>query len=118
MKKILGFFMLGMVLLLTSCEPTTLGTKNTLVNIAELGLDIYGSTEKAMDKTITRKGFKKIYYEGGEEWKYAKYAIGVQLDSTMTEEQISQKLEELQNNATIILIYLYLIFVLHILIHS
>lgn len=104
MKKILGFFMLGMVLLLTSCEPTTLGTKNTLVNIAELGLDIYGSTEKDMDKTITRKGFKKIYYEGGEEWKYAKYAIGVQLDSTMTEEQISQKLEELQNNATIILV--------------
>ena len=35
MKKILGFFMLGMILLLTSCEPTTLGTKNTLVNIAE-----------------------------------------------------------------------------------
>ena len=104
MKKILGFFILGMILLLTSCEPTTLGRKNTLVNIAELGLDIYGSTEKDMDKTIARKGFKKIYYEGGEEWKYAKYAIGVQLDSTMTEEQISQKLEELQNNATIILV--------------
>ena len=57
MKKILGLFMLGMVLLLTSCEPTMLGTKNTLVNISELGLNIYGSTEKDMDKTITRKGF-------------------------------------------------------------
>ena len=104
MKKILGLFMLGMVLLLTSCEPTMLGTKNTLVNISELGLNIYGSTEKDMDKTITRKGFEKIYYEDRGEWKYVKYAIGVQLDSTMTEEQISQKLEALQNNATIILI--------------
>lgn len=104
MKKILGLLMLSMILLLTSCEPTTLGKKNTLVNIAELGLDIYGSTEKNMDKTITRKGFEKIYYEARGEWKYAKYAIGVQLDSTMTEEQISQKLEELQNNATMILV--------------
>ncbi len=78
MKKILGLLMLGMILLLTSCEPTTLGTKNTLVNIAELGLDIYGSTEKDMDKTITRKGFEKIYYEDRGEWKYVKYAIGVQ----------------------------------------
>lgn len=104
MKKILGLLMLSMILLLTSCEPTTLGRKKTLVNIAELGLDIYGSTEKDMDKTIARKGFKKIYYEDRGEWKCVKYAIGVQLDSTMTEEQISQKLEELQNNATIILV--------------
>ena len=62
MKKILGFFMLGMVLLFTSCEPTTLGRKKTLVNIAELGLDIYGSTEKDMDKTIARKGFIHILF--------------------------------------------------------
>ena len=104
MKKIFGLLMLSMVLVFSSCEPTTFGKKNILVNVAELGLDIYGSTEKNMDKTLKRKGFDKVYYENRGEWKLAKYAIGVQLDSTMTEEQISQKIEELQSNATIILI--------------
>ena len=86
MKKINLLVVFLSLLLLESCEPISIGKKNTLVNVAELGLDIYGATEEDMDKTITRKGFKKIYYEGGEDWKYTKYAIGVQLDSTMTEE--------------------------------
>ena len=103
MKRISLITLLGL-LLLVSCEPITIGKKNTLVNVAELGLDIYGATEENMDKTLKRKGFDKIYYDNEGEWKAAKYAIGVQVDSTMTEDQISQKIEELQSNATIILV--------------
>ena len=103
MKRISLIALLGL-LLLVSCEPITIGKKNTLVNVVELGLDIYGATEENMDKTLKRKGFDKIYYDNGGEWKAAKYAIGIQVDSTMTEDQISQKIEELQSNATIILV--------------
>ena len=104
MKKINLLVVFLSLLLLESCEPISIGKKNTLVNVAELGLDIYGATEENMDKTLKRKGFDKIYYDNKGEWKSAKYAIGVQVDSTMTEDQISQKIEELQSNATIILV--------------
>ena len=103
MKRLSLIALLGL-LLLVSCEPTTIGKKKTLVNVAELGFELYGTTEANMEKILKRTGFDKIYYESRGEWKTAKYAMGVQLDSTMTEEQISQKLEELQNNATIILV--------------
>lgn len=103
MKRLSLLALLGLFLL-TSCEPISIGKKNTLVNVAELGLDIYGATEENMDKTLKRKGFDKIYYDNEGEWKAAKYAIGVQVDSTMTEDQISKKIEELQSNATIILV--------------
>ena len=104
MKKINLLVVFLSLLLLESCEPISIGKKNTLVNVAELGLDIYGATEENMDKTLKRKGFDKIYYDNKGEWKSAKYAIGVQVDSTMTEDQISQKIEELQSNATILLV--------------
>ena len=103
MKRLSLLALLGLFLL-TSCEPISIGKKNTLVNVAELGLDIYGATEENMDKTLKRKGFDKIYYDNEGEWKAAKYAIGVQVDSTTTEDQISKKIEELQSNATIILV--------------
>ena len=104
MKKINLLVVFLSLLVFVSCEPISIGKKNTLVNVAELGLDIYGATEENMDKTLKRKGFDKIYYDNKGEWKSAKYAIGVQVDSTMTEDQISQKIEELQSNATIILV--------------
>ena len=103
MKRLSFIAILGL-LLFVSCEPITIGKKNTLINVAELGLELYGTTEASMEKILKRKGFDKIYYENQGEWKTAKYAMGVQLDSTMTEEQLSQKIEGLQNNATIILV--------------
>ena len=103
MKRLSLMALLGLFLLV-SCEPITIGKKNTLINVAELGLELYGTTEANMEKILKRKGFDKIYYENQGEWKTAKYAMGVQLDSTMTEEQLSQKIEGLQNNATIILV--------------
>ena len=103
MKRLTLIALLGL-LLLVSCEPTTIGKKKTLVNVAELGFELYGTTEANMEKILKRTGFDKIYYESRGEWKTAKYAMGVQLDSTMTEEQLSQKIEGLQSNATILLV--------------
>ena len=61
MKRISLIALLGL-LLLVSCEPITIGKKNTLVNVVELGLDIYGATEENMDKTLKRMNRLKSNY--------------------------------------------------------
>ena len=51
---------------LVSCEPTTLGKKNVLINLAELGDKINGKSIEEMENIIFRKGFTKCY-----EWSRA-----------------------------------------------
>ena len=98
----------AMMISLVSCEPTTLGKKNVLINLAELGDEINGKSIEAIEDIISRKGFTKCY-----EWSRAKeddfigtyvYANGIQIDSTWFEDDVTSKINLQEDNACILVV--------------
>ena len=93
---------------LVSCEPTTLGKKNVLINLAELGDEINGKSIEAIEDIISRKGFTKCY-----EWSRSieddfngtyVYANGIQIDSTWFEDDVTSKINLQEDNACILVV--------------
>ena len=98
----------AMMISLVSCEPTALGKKNVLINLAELGDEINGKSIEAIEDIISRKGFTKYY-----EWSRAKeddfigtyvYANGIQIDSTWFEDDVTSKINLQEDNACILVV--------------
>ena len=98
----------AMMISLVSCEPTTLGKKNVLINLAELGENIDGKSMEEIEKIISRKGFTRFY-----EWSYENrdyfngmyvYSNGIQLDSTCFEKDMTSKLSLQEDNACVLLV--------------
>ena len=98
----------AMMISLVSCEPTTLGKKNVLINLAELGENIDGKSMEEIEKIIYRKGFTRFY-----EWSYENrdyfngmyvYSNGIQLDSTCFERDMTSELSLLEDNACVLLV--------------
>ena len=98
----------AMMISLVSCEPTTLGKKNVLINLAELGDKINGKNLEEIENIISRKGFIKCY-----EWSRAKeddfigtyvYANGIQIDSTWFGEDVTSKINLQEDNACILVV--------------
>ena len=98
----------AMMISLVSCEPTTLGKKNVLINLAELGDEINEKSIEAIEDIISRKGFTKCY-----EWSRAKeddfigtyvYANGIQIDSTWFEDDVTSKINLQEDNACILVV--------------
>lgn len=98
----------AMMINLVSCEPTTLGKKNVLINLAELGDKINGKSIEEMENIISRKGFTKCY-----EWSRAiedefngtyVYANGIQIDSTWFGEDVTSKINLQEDNACILVV--------------
>mgnify|MGYP003513901921 FL=1 len=91
----------AMMIGFVSCEPTTLGKKNVLINLAELGNEVQSLSH--MEQILQQKGFVKIHEEVVETEEYVDgtfvYANNIQLDSTLinAEDKIRQQIE----NATI-----------------
>ena len=86
----------AMMISLVSCETTTLGKKNVLINLAELGDEINGKSIEAIEDIISRKGFTKCF-----EWSRAKEdafngtyvsANGIQIDSTWFKDDVTSKI--------------------------
>ena len=99
----------AMMISLVSCEPTTLGKKNVLINLAELGDEINGKSIEAIENIISRKGFTKCY-----EWSRSieddfngtyVYANGIQIDSTWFEDDVTSKINLQEDNACILVVY-------------
>ena len=93
---------------LVSCEPTTLGKKYVLINLAELGDEINGKSIEAIEDIISRKGFTKCY-----EWSRSieddfngtyVYANGIQIDSTWFEDDVTSKINLQEDNACILVV--------------
>lgn len=100
--------MCAMIISLVSCEPTTLGKKNVLINLAELGDKINGKTVEEMGNIISKQGFTRCY-----EWSKAiedefngtyVYSNGIQIDSTWFEEDVTSKINLQEENACILLV--------------
>lgn len=98
----------AMMISLVSCEPTTLGKKNVLINLAELGENIDGKSMEEIEKIISRKGFTRFY-----EWSYENrdyfngmyvYSNGIQLDSTCFKKDMTSQLSLLEDNACVLLV--------------
>ena len=98
----------AMMISLVSCEPTTLGKKNVLINLAELGDEINEKSIEAIEDIISRKGFTKCY-----EWSRAieddfngtyVYANGIQIDSTWFEDDVTSKINLQEDNACILVL--------------
>ena len=98
----------AMMISLVSCEPTTLGKKNVLINLAELGENIDGKSMEEIEKVISRKGFTRFY-----EWSYENrdyfngtyvYSNGIQLDSTCFEKDITSQLSLQEDNACVLVV--------------
>ena len=98
----------AMMISLVSCEPTTLGKKNVLINLAELGDEINGKSIEAIEDIISRKGFTKCY-----EWSRSieddfngtyVYANGIQIDSTWFEDDVTSKINLQEDNACILVV--------------
>lgn len=98
----------AMMISLVSCEPTTLGKKNVLINLAELGDKINGKSIEEMENIISRKGFTKCY-----EWSRAiedefngtyVYANGIQIDSTWFGEDVTSKINLQEDNACVLVV--------------
>ena len=98
----------AMMISLVSCEPTTLGKKNVLINLAELGENIDGKSMEEIEKIISRKGFTRFY-----EWSYENrdcfngtyvYSNGIQLDSTCFEKDITSQLSLQEDNACVLVV--------------
>lgn len=112
MKKILfSLVICAMMLGFASCEQTTLGKKNVLINLAELGDDINGKSIEEIEKVISRKDFTKFY-----EWSMDKegyfngmylYSNGIQLDSTWFGENVTSKIRLQDDNACVLLVDYY-----------
>ena len=97
----------AMMIGFVSCEPTTLGKKNVLINLAELGNEVQSLSH--MEQILQQKGFVKIHEAVVETEEYVDgtfvYANNIQLDSTLinAEDKIRQQTE----NATILTIQFY-----------
>ena len=98
----------AMMISLVSCEPTTLGKKNVLINLADLGDEINGKSIEAIEDIISRKGFTKCY-----EWSRSieddfngtyVYANGIQIDSTWFEDDVTSKINLQEDNACILVV--------------
>ena len=98
----------AMMISLVSCEPTALGKKNVLINLAELGDEINGKSIEAIEDIISRKGFTKCY-----EWSRSieddfngtyVYANGIQIDSTWFEDDVTSKINLQEDNACILVV--------------
>ena len=98
----------AMMISLVSCEPTTLGKKNVLINLAELGDEINGKSIEAIEDIISKKGFTKCY-----EWSRSieddfngtyVYANGIQIDSTWFEDDVTSKINLQEDNACILVV--------------
>ena len=98
----------AMMISLVSCEPTTLGKKNVLINLAELGDEINEKSIEAIEDIISRKGFTKCY-----EWSRSieedfngiyVYANGIQIDSTWFEDDVTSKINLQEDNACILVV--------------
>jgi hypothetical protein len=97
----------AMMIGFVSCKPTTLGKKNVLINLAELGNEVQSLSH--MEQILQQKGFVKIHEEVVETEEYVDgtfvYANNIQLDSTLinAEDKIRQQTE----NATILTVQFY-----------
>ena len=98
----------AMMISLVSCETTTLGKKNVLINLAELGDEINGKSIEAIEDIISKKGFTKCY-----EWSRSieddfngtyVYANGIQIDSTWFEDDVTSKINLQEDNACILVV--------------
>ena len=98
----------AMMISLVSCEPTTLGKKNVLINLAELGDEINEKSIEAIEDIISRKGFTKCYewsrtIEDDFNGTYV-YANGIQIDSTWFEDDVTSKINLQEDNACILVV--------------
>lgn len=97
----------AMILGFASCEPTTLGKKNVLINLAELGNEMQSLAH--MEQMLQRKGFIKIHEEVEETEEYVDgtfvYTNNIQLDSTLV--TAADKIRLQTENATILTINFY-----------
>jgi hypothetical protein len=100
---VLCAMMIGFV----SCEPTTLGKKNVLINLAELGNEMQSLAH--MEQMLQRKGFIKIHEEVEETEEYVDgtfvYTNNIQLDSTLV--TAADKIRLQTENATILTVNFY-----------
>ena len=108
MKKINLLVVFLSLLVFVSCEPTTLGKKNVLINLAELGNESENLNQ--MEQILQRKGFVKIHEEVEEREEYVDgtfvYANNIQLDSTLLV-NADDKIRQQTENATILTIQFY-----------
>ena len=98
----------AMMISLVSCEPTTFGKKNVLINLAELGEKVDGKSVEEIEKILSKKGFAKFY-----DWSYERagyfnrmcvYSNGIQLDSTYFERDMTSELSLLEDNACVLVV--------------
>ena len=97
----------AMMIGFVSCEPTTLGKKNVLINLAELGNEVQSLSH--MEQILQQKGFVKIHEEVVETEEYVDgtfvYANNIQLDSTLV--NADDKIRQQTENATIVTVQFY-----------
>lgn len=107
MKKINLLVVFLSLLVFVSCEPTNLGKKNVLINLAELGNESKNLNQ--MEQILQRKGFVKIHEEVEEREEYVDgtfvYANNIQLDSTLV--NADDKIRQQTENATIVTVQFY-----------
>lgn len=102
----------AMCLGLVSCEPTTLGKKNVLINLAELGEQIDGKSVEEIEEFLSKKGFTQVYdwtYEGYDYFNTMRfYTKGIQLDTAWfydeAYDKIGSKARMQEENACILLV--------------
>lgn len=97
----------AMIMGLVSCEPTNLGKKNVLINLAELGNEVQSLSH--MEQILQQKGFVKIHEEVVETEEYVDgtfvYTNNIQLDSTLINAEDKIRLQT--ENATILTVQFY-----------
>ena len=107
MKKINLLVVFLSLLVFVSCEPTNLGKKNVLINLAELGNESENLNQ--LEQILQRKGFVKIHEEVEEREEYVDgtfvYTNNIQLDSTLINAEDKIRLQT--ENATILTVRFY-----------
>ena len=107
MKKINLLVVFLSLLVFVSCEPTNLGKKNVLINLAELGNESENLNQ--LEQILQRKGFVKIHEEVEEREEYVDgtfvYTNNIQLDSTLINAEDKIRLQT--ENATILTVQFY-----------
>lgn len=102
----------AMALGLAGCEPTTFGKKNVLINLAELGEKFEGKSIEEIDTELSKRGFKLCCEKsrtGSYYYNHAMvYSKGIQLDSTLLEEENREKIANLtrmqEDNACVLVV--------------
>lgn len=101
----------AMMISLVSCEPTTFGKKNVLINLAELGENIDGKSVEEIEQILSKKGYAKFYdwsYERGDYFnRTCVYSNGIELDSTCFERDMTSELSLLEDNACVLVVDYY-----------